>query len=338
MRRMVGGFSATQILNTAAKLGIADHLAKGPCSSTKLAQALNAHPQAFYRFLRMMVALELLVQESNGSFSLSSLGQLLRSDHPDSIRERIIFMGEINYPTAQQMLHSVKTGRPAFDHVFGVPYFGYFAQRPEIGAIFNRLMSGGINDRIAGIIASYDFSRIKTIVDIGGGNGALLTAILNANPYITGILFDTPEVITDARTRHMQGSVAERIKMVPGDIFRGPIAPDGDLYLLSNIVHDWDDQLAEKLLCNCRAAVRADSRLLLIEEIMPARVADSPGTISTDFAMLLFTGGKERTEQEYRSLLDIAGFQLLSVIPFETRSTRKENWAILECNPRSISL
>ena len=247
-------------------------------------------------------------------------------------------MGEINYPTAQQMLHSVKTGRPAFDHVFGVPYFGYLAQRPEIGAIFNRLMCEGINDRVAGIIAAYDFSRIKTIVDVGGGNGTLLTAILNANPHITGILFDTPEVITDARARHIQSSGAQRIEMVHGDIFRGPIAPDGDLYLLSNIIHDWDDHLAEKILCNCRTAVRADSRMLLIEEIMPARVADSPGTISTDFAMLLLTGGKERTEQEYRSLLDIAGFRLFNVIPFETHSKRKENWAILECSPRSLSL
>jgi O-methyltransferase domain/Dimerisation domain len=331
--RMAGGFSATQILNTAAKLAIADHLAKGPCSSTKLARAVNADPQALYRFLRMMVALELLVQERNDSFSLSSLGQLLRSDHPDSMRERIIYFGEINYPTAQAMFHSVKTGRPAFDHVFGVPLFQYFVQQPKIGAMFNQLMSDITNDHIPGIIAAYDFSCMRTIVDVGGGNGTLLTAILTANPHLNGILFDTPEVIADAHARQIRSSTTERVEMVAGDIFSARIPRHGDIYLLSNILHDWDDRSAGNILRNCRAAVRADSRLLLIEEIMPARVADSPGTIAIDFAMLLLAGGKERTEQEYRSLLDIAGFQLMRVIPLRTGSKRKENRGILECKP-----
>ncbi len=247
-----------------------------------------------------------------------------------------MYIGEINYPTAQAMLHSIQTGSPAFDHIFGVPFFNYFAQKPEIGAFFNRLMSDGINDRIAGIIDAYDFGYIKTIVDVGGGNGALLTAILNAHPHVSGILFDTPEVIAEAGNRLVQSRVAERIEMVAGDIFGGPIPRDADLYLLSNIIHDWDDRFAEQILRNCSAAVQADSRLLLIEEIMPEHVADSPGTIGNDFSMLLLTGGKERTKQEYCTLLEITGFQLMSAIPFETQSKRKENWEILECKPSCL--
>jgi hypothetical protein len=333
IRRMAGGFSATQILNTAAKLAVADHLAKGPCSSTQLANALNAHPQALYRFLRMMVAMGLLVQERDDTFMLSSLGQLLRSDHPDSMREQIIYFGEINYPTAQAMYHSVKTGSPAFDHVFGESFFRYFVKQPEIGGMFNRLMSYITKDHIPEIIATYDFSCMRKIVDVGGGNSTLLAAVLDTNSNLSGILFDTPEVISDARVRQIQSSITERIELVTGDILSGPIPRHGDVYILSNIIHDWNDRLAGNILRNCRAAAKADSRLLLIEEVMPACVAESPGTIANDFAMLLLTGGKERTVQEYRSLLDIAGFKLIRVMPLKTSSKRKENWAILECNP-----
>jgi hypothetical protein len=333
VRRMVGGFSATQILNTAAKFAIADHLAEGPCSSTKLARTLNAHPQALYRFLRMMVAMELLIQERDDSFSLSPLGQLLRSDHPDSLREQIIYFGEINYPTAQAMHHSVKTGSPAFDHVFGVPFFRYFAQKPEIGHFFNRLMGEITNRHVPAIVATYDFGGITTIVDVAGGNGTLLAAILSAHPNLRGALFDTAEVIADARAHRTESKVAERIEMVAGDILCGPLPQHRDMYLLSNIIHDWDDRTAENILRNCRAAMRAERCLLLIEDIMPARVVDSPGAIANDFAMLLLTGGKERTEQEYRDLLHVAGFQLVKVIPLEESSKQKESWVILKCDP-----
>lgn len=262
IRRMAGGFSTTQILHTAAKLRIADHLVKGPRSAAELAQVLHAHPQALHRFLRMMVVLELLIEKSNGSFGLSAVGQLLRSDHPESLRDRIIYIGAINYPTAQAMLHSVQTGEPAFDHVFGVPFFGHLMQQPELGAIFNQLMNRNVIDRVAGIIGAYDFSNMKSIVDIGGGNGALLAAVLNANPHAVGTLFDTTEVIAEARIALARSDMARRIEMVAGDLFLGPLPKDGDLYLLSNIIHDWDDSHAEQILRNCRTAVRADSRLL----------------------------------------------------------------------------
>ncbi len=279
-----------------------------------------------------MVAMELLVQERDDCFSLSALGQLLRSDHPESVREQIIYYGEINYPTARAMYRSVMTGSPAFDQVFGAPFFRYFAQRPEIGRLFNRVMGDITNERIPAIITAYDFGSSATIVDIAGGTGTLLIAILGTHPNLRGVLFDTAEVIADARSRQVESDIAERIEMIAGDIFSGPLPSHRDVYLLSNVIHDWDDQLAANILRNCRAVMRADSRLLLIEEIMPARVVDSPGTIANDFAMLLLTGGKERTEQEYRGLLDSAGFRLTKLIPLKALGKQKENWAILECS------
>ena len=337
LHRMAGGFSATQILSTAAKLHIADHIGDTSRSAADLAGVLGADPGSLHRFLRMLVALKLLTQERNGCFGLSTLGQFLRSDHPQSVHERLIYIGEISYPVAAAMTVSVRTGKPAFDHVFGEPFFDYFAHNPELSAIFSRLMSQSVTDRIAGIVRAYDFSRMKTIVDIGGGDGALLSAILTANPGAEGVVFDTPDVIAQARTSLARSSVAGRIDLIGGDMFAGSLPGKGGLYVLSNIIHDWDDQAAEQILHNCRAAVGADGRLLIIEEIMPARVGNAPQTIANDYSMLLLTGGRQRTKPEFRQLLAAADLQLTSVIRFDlarTAARRRENWVILECKPR----
>ena len=321
---------------TAAKLRIADHIGDTPRSAADLAGVVGADPGALHRFLRMLAALNLLKPRKDGRFGLAALGQFLRSDHPQSVHERLIYIAEISYPVAAAMTFSVRTGKPAFDHVFGEPLFDYFAHSPELRAIFSRLMSQSVTDRITGIVRAYDFSRMKTIVDIGGGNGALLSAILTENPGAVGVVFDTPDVIVEARTS-LAPSVARRIDLVGGDIFRGPLPASGDLYVLSNIIHDWDDQAAGQILYNCRAALRTDGRLLLIEEIMPDRVGDAPQTIANDYTMLLLTGGRQRTKREFRELLTAADFQLTSVIRFHlarTATRRRENWAILECKPR----
>jgi SAM-dependent methyltransferase len=284
----------------------------------------------------MMAVLELLVEEGDGSFGLSPSGQLLRSDHPGSLRDRILYIGAVNYPAARAMLHSVQTGEPAFDHVFGEPFFDHFARRPELGALFNRLMTQNAGGRIAGILGAWDFGGVENIADIGGGQGALLAAILEANPRATGCLFDTPEVVAEARTSLAGNDAAERIDLMPGDLFRGPFPGGRDIYIMSQIIHDWDDKRAAGILRNCRAAVRHDSRLLLIEEIMPSRVADSPSTIANDFSMLLLTGGRERTEAEYRRLLESAGFRLVGTTPFAVDGAgrnRRGSFAVLECTP-----
>jgi len=341
IRRMAGGFAATQVLNTAAKFAIAEHLASGPRSSATLSRALDVHPQALYRFLRLMVVLELLAEEADGGFALTPLGQLLRADHPASMRDLILYWGQINYPTAQAMEHSVRTGRPAFDKVFGAPFFEYFAQHRETGRLFNRLMAEITRGHMPAIIAAAAatacsaFARAKTVVDVGGGTGMLLDTILSAHQHLRGVLFDTPAVIDDARSRLEK--FTNRLDLIAGDIFAGPLPRYRDLYLLSNVIHDWDDARAVTILRNCREAMTADARLFVIEEIMPSRVADSPDTIANDFAMLLLTGGKERTAQEYRRLLDVAGLQIARHIPLNTLGARTGGWAMLE-SKRSIRM
>ncbi len=341
LRQMASGFSLTQILYTAVKLDIADHLANGPKQSDELAQAVSASPQALYRFLRMMVVLKLLDQQDDGSFQLSPLGDLLRSDHPEIMRDRIRYIGDVNYRTAQGMLQAVQTGDPAFDHIFGMPFFEYLAQHPDIGILFNEGMSQGIDDRITGIIAAYDFSRFGIIVDVGAGNGTLITAILRSNSYSRGIVFDKSKVVTEARHFLAQNGVADRCQTIAGDFFHDAIPSGADLYIMSNIIHDWDDVRALQVLNNCCAAMQVDSTLLLIEQLMPKLATEAPVTISSDLSMLLFTYGRERTQAEYQALLAMAGLKLTAIIPFEpTRifSGRKPNWVIIESTPISKSL
>jgi len=339
IRRMAGGFAATQVLNTAAKLAVAEHLASGPRSSATLSRTLDVHPQALYRFLRLMVVLQLLTEEADGSFALTPLGHLLCADHPETMRDLIVYWGEINYPTAQAMEHSVRTGRPAFDKVFGAPFFEYFAQHLETGRLFNRVMAEITKGHMPAIVAAAAatacsaFARAKTVVDVGGGTGLLLATILSAHQHLRGVLLDTPAVIDDARSRLEK--FTDRLELIAGDILAGPLPRYRDLYLLSNVIHDWDDERAVTILRNCRKAMTADARLLVIEEIMPTRVADAPDTIANDFAMLLLTGGKERTAQEYRGLLDIAGFQIARHIPLNALGERTGGWAMLEAK-RSI--
>jgi hypothetical protein len=301
-----------------------------------LAKILNVNAQSLRRFLLMMTVLNLLTQTDQDSFKLSPLGQLLRSDHPESIRERINYIGEVNYPAAQGMSHAVQTGETAFEHVFGTPFFDFLAKRQDLGELFNRQMSQAVQDRIKGILSAYDFSQAATIIDIGGGNGALLMAILRAHPLACGVLVDVANVAAEARNSLASTEVASRVEIREGDFFQGPLPAGGDLYLLSNIIHDWDDRRALQILLNCRAVIPKTSRLLLIEQIMPLQAIDTPATVASDFSMLLLTRGKERTEPEYRALLSAAELELTKVFPIVgTRiySGRKSNWVILESVP-----
>jgi len=333
---MAGGFMTTQILYTAARLNVADRLKDSPMTSEDLAGSLGVKPQSLRRFLLMMTVLGLLTQTDEDRFELSRLGDLLRSDHPDSLRGRVLYIGEVNYAAAQGMRHAVETGETAFEHVFGVPLFDFLASRPDLTDLFHQQMEHAVYDRIAGVLSVYDFNQFSTIVDIGGGSGVLLAAILRANPRTRGILMDAPHVATEARTSLGRTDVASRIEVLDGDLFRSAFPKGGDLYLLSNVIHDWDDQCALQILRRCRTVVPEGGRLLLIEEILPPRAVDAPATIASDFSMLLLTGGKERTELEYQTLLGVADFVLSAVFRVPSAriySDRKSNQTVLEARP-----
>jgi hypothetical protein len=337
LNRMAGGFVITQVLYVAAQSGIADELGDDARSANDLANALDLDVRALERFLRMMVVLDLLVQEDVKVFRLSAVGQLLRADHPDSMRDRILYIGAINYPAAGAALHSVRTGEPAFEHVFGRPFFDYLAEQPALGHLFNGLMEDATHGRVSGILQAYDFSRARHIVDIGGGNGALLSAILAHAPASTGTVFDTAGVVAGARTWLAGAEVGHRIDLVEGDLFGGRYPQGADLYLLSNIIHDWNDAQAGTILRHCVSAMPRGSSLMLIEELMPEWVTDSPATTASDYSMLILTGGKERTEAQYRALLDCSDLSISSIIPFAVESDenrRKGNWVLLDCRAK----
>jgi O-methyltransferase domain len=215
------------------------------------------------------------------------------------------------------MLHSVRTGQPAFDHVFGVPLFQYFPAHPEAARIFDDAMTSRSGQENAAIVAAYDFAAAHTVVDVGGGQGTLLTSILHAHPEARGVLFDLPHVLTPARTRMESTGHATRWECVAGDFFTA-VPAGGDCYLLKKVIHDWDDERAQRILTNCRTAMSDTGRLLLMEPLIP------PGNEASfnkllDLLMLVWNaGGRERTEREHQDLLASAGFHLSCVIP--TRS------------------
>ncbi|MDQ0512165.1 methyltransferase [Ancylobacter amanitiformis] len=332
---MVGGFAATQLLVTAARLSIADHVAAGHTEVEALAAQTGAAPGPLGRFLRMLVVLGVLRQSGAGRFELTPMGQFLRADHPDTQHERLIFIGAVNYPTAQASVHAVKTGEKAFDQVFGMPLFDYLDGEPQLRDIFAGLMSDSVEGRAEGICRVHDFADASLIVDVGGGDGSLLRAILRTAPQARGVVFDR-QSLASGQDGAPADAAAREPEFVGGDMFAA-IAPAGaDIYILSNIIHDWNDEESIAILRNCRAAMKKDSRLLIIEEILPTRIEQAPATIANDYSMLLLTGGRQRTRQEFAQLLKAAGLRLSTVRPIELNARgarRRENWALVECRP-----
>jgi hypothetical protein len=247
----------------------------------------------------------------------TTLAEPLREDHPRSIRVLALFGGSDAYQrTLGGLGYSVRTGRPAFEHVYGKPFFDYLAEEPDLAQIFNDAMTGSVVGEGAAIAAGHEFSLYRTIVDVGGGHGALLAQILDRHAGPVGVLFDAPKVISSAH-----GSISElvahgRLQTVPGDFFDA-VPAGADAYLLKSIIHDWDDERAVAILKNCRAAMAADERVLLVELIVAEGNVESPAK-HRDFAMLVFVHGRERTEGEYRDLLDRAGLRLTQTTPTDS--------------------
>jgi SAM-dependent methyltransferase len=304
----------TCTLALAAELGIADHLVDGPRSSEELAQATSTHPQSLYRLLRVLCSVGVFNEIQANSFVQTPLSECLRSGVPGSMRSWLRMIGrKVRYHTDAEALHSVKTGEPAFKRVTGMDYFSYLAAHAEEGEIFNQAMSDMGKGVAAAVAQSYDFSGIGKIVDVGGGYGTLIAAILQKYPQMTGILFDSPHVAERARESIASAGLANRCEVVGGDFFQS--VPAGcDAYLLRWIIHNWDQERAITILRNCRQAMGANSRLLLIEMVLPAGNEPHPGKF-LDYIMLTTLPGRERTEEEYANLLHEADLRLNKVAP-----------------------
>jgi hypothetical protein len=311
---MIAGHTRTQLVYLAARLRLADRLASGPRPSAELAREVGVDAPALHRLLRALAEIELVVEVEEGVFQLTPVGEHLREDAPNSLHAAAICAGETFSRAWGDLLESVRTGETAFERVFGVPIFDYLSQRPELGETFGRYLSASSAAVEAVVVETYGFSPFRCIVDVGGGRGTLLTAILRANPSATGVLFDLPPVIARAEPWIEEQGLAGRCRPVAGSFFEA-VPEGGDLYLLKWILHDWDDERAIRILQGCRRAMDSNARLLVLESVMPERMTPDHTGALVDIQMLVLTGGRERTEAEWRALLDRGGFRLARVMP-----------------------
>jgi ubiquinone/menaquinone biosynthesis C-methylase UbiE len=314
LEHLLRGVYATHLLGVAAKLGLADRLRDGPRSSDALARDVGAHAGALHRVLRGLVLYRILDEVEPGRFALAPRGELLRSDLPQSMRDAALMVHEIVPRALTALEGTVKTGVPAFRLAFGCELFEHLATDPELGARFARIMARQTELVARLALEAYDFSQVRKLVDVGGGRGQFLAAVLQANPTMQGVLFELPSVLAQAGNRMTEQGLDARCSLLPGDFFE-TVPSGGDLYLLSWILHDWEDAKALRILTNCRRALGPGGRLLILEHLSPANALDDPLAILMDLDMLLNVSGRERSLNEYRVLLESAGLALTRELP-----------------------
>lgn len=311
--QFINSFQISQCLYVAAELGIADLLKEGSRHYETLAKASGANPDALFRMLRVLASAGILNRLEGDSFELNELSEYLRRDAPGSLRAWAVLAEQQIYPTWNHLMHSVKTGAPAFDDEHGMSVWEYRAQNPGALRVFDEAMSERVRASSSAVVDAYDFSRFDRIVDVGGGQGLLIANILKANPSMRGILFDLDPVIQGAKQLLEEASVAERCEAVAGS-FMEEVPRGGDIYILKNVIHDWDDARSVQILRNCRQAMPGHQTLLVIERVIPSDNPTVEDALS-DMRMLVMNGGRERTREEFQALLSRCGFDLTRIIP-----------------------
>jgi SAM-dependent methyltransferase len=311
--RLASGYWHTQAIYVAAKLGVADLLQDAPKTAEELAPGTQTHPRALYRLLRALASLGIFAEDEQRRFALTPMAECLRSDAPGSVRSLAIIRGEWQYEAWGQLLHSIHTGECAFEKLYGQPLFDYLAAHPEKGKLFDEAMTGVHGRETAAMLDAYDFSATGVLADVGGGNGEVIASILKRYPTMRGVLFDQPSVIDRSRRNLDAAGLAGRCDAVAGNFFES--VPSGaDTYLLRHIIHDWDDEKSVAILRNCRAAMKPNGKLLIVEGIVPP--GNEPALSKFfDLAMMVLPGGMERTEDEYRQLFAASGFALVRIVP-----------------------
>ncbi|WP_394821837.1 methyltransferase [Pendulispora albinea] len=321
------GLLKARAAQLAAELGVADLLTGGPRTSDELAASTKSHPRALYRLLRTLAACGVFTEVEPGRFAQTPASAYLAKDHPQSVHGWFVTGSSFGRAFADAM-HSMRTCEPAFPLAHGESLFTYLRSRPELGATFDAAMADISRIESANVIRAYDFSRARKLVDVGGGTGTLLCAILDAAPNATGLILDQPQLGAGATQVLGAKGLSERASFVGGDFFK-EVPAGADTYLLKWILHDWSDEQSIAILRNIRRAMSADGRLLLIEHVVP--LGDKPHLCKIrDFAMLVVLGGQERTIQEYSALLSAAGLQVTSVTETETGQS------IIESRPAPI--
>ncbi len=302
----------TQALAVTATLGVADTVGDEARDVRDIAHEVGAHEASLYRLLRLLVSEGVFEEAEPRRFVRNRLSDGLRDSAPLTMRHIAMAMGAEQYRGWGRALHSVITGEPGFDEEFELPYFAFLAQHPAAGAVFNRAMAAGTRARVDALIA-YDWSPHERVVDIGGGTGTALASVLAANPHLSGVLFDLPNVVGEAHGVLADAGVANRCEVVGGDFFSDPLPP-ADAYVLAQILHDWNDERAGAILRNCRRSIAEHGRVLMVDGVVPS--GPEPGFLKhMDLHMLVMLGGKERTEEEWRDLLAAEAFEIVRVSP-----------------------
>ena len=313
IRRLLEGYQVSQAIHVAATLGIADLLAEGSRTSDELGAATGTHRPTLYRLLRALASVEVLHELDGRRFELAPLGQSLRSNVPNSIAGWAAFVGRPYYWQAWSgLLHSVRTGENAFRHVHGTDVWTYRSIRPDESAVFDRAMTSLSRRSSAALLAAYDFGHFRTIIDVGGGNGGLLAAVLTAHPDIQGVLFDQPHVVAGAEPLLERAGVTNRCRTVGGNFFEA-VPKGAEAYVLRAVIHDWDDEASIRILTVVKQALAENGRVLIVERVV-APANEGRDAKFSDLNMLVGPGGRERTREEFAALLESSGLRLERVI------------------------
>lgn len=328
---LVCGSWKTQAAYAAARLGIADLLTRGPRTVHEISASTGADPSAIHRLLRALSAIELCREREDGAFERTPMGSFLESDSPGSLRSWVIHWGGTSWTPWSHLHDSIMTGRSARSLLAGTEGFEHIERDPEAASTFHRAMVELTRLVAADLVHAVDWTGVRRIVDVAGGHGGLLGAVLTACPGTIGVVFDTPLAIDGARVHLRSAGLEHRCDFISGDFFEA-VPEDGDVYLLKSVLHDWDDEGAGVVLANCRRAIPPDGRLLVVERIVPEHLAATPADQSlacSDLHMLVQLGGRERTEAELLELLSSAGFRTARIEPLRSTLSLLEAFPVL---------
>jgi len=312
--QMVIGKWICQALATAVEIGVPDQLAKGARRCSDLAHEANVSEDGLYRLLRALGSVGVVAEGANRRFKLTPMGQLLRSDHPESLAGYAHFTGhDSTWRPWGRLPYSVRTGMPAFDHVFDMPLFEYLSRTPDVAAVFDGAMTSISAAEARAVTAAYGFKGIGTLMDVAGGHGTLLATVLRRHKGMRGVLFDLPHVAPGAAATFARAGVTSRVRIESGDFFK--TLPSGaDAIIMKHILHDWDDDSATRILQACHNALGPKGKVLIVDPVVPPGNTPHYGKL-LDLEMLVLTPrGRERTRLEFAKLFRGAGFRLLRVV------------------------
>jgi hypothetical protein len=321
---LIFGAILAKTVYVAAKLGLADELADGPLSAEELARRTETNADALHRILRALAGEGLFEEIEPRTFAVTDLGRLISENAPGSRRYLSLMFAEQTDAVFDHVLESVRTGEPAATSTFGKPYFDWLAERPDAAETFNNAMAGGTALRIPALLSLDWWHDVKRVVDVGGGNGAVVVELLQAYPHLEGVVFDLPHARDEAEAAIAAAGIIDCCTFAGGSFFES-VPEGGDVYVLAQILHDWSDEDATRILRACRRAIPPHGRLVVLEQIVPAGNEPHPSKL-LDIQMLVLLGGRERTEDDWRRLLEAGGFEL-------DRTTRGPRASAIEARP-----